>query len=107
MRLSGMTNRLKRRSEYLRSIADLSLSARMRLRAAELGIADDPDHRESRIDTVLGGRSVVLEGNGSLLVYFHRLDAGAVSLDLVVDLEDPPDWYVQPTGTWFEFMELE
>lgn len=41
-----------------------SLSARLRLQAAELGIADDPDHRENRIDTVLGGRSVVLEGNG-------------------------------------------
>jgi hypothetical protein len=100
-----MTNRLKRRREYLRSREDLSLSARLRLQAAELGIVDDPDHRENRIDTVLGGRSVVVEGNGSLVIYFHRLDAGVVSMDLVVDLEDPPDWYSQPTGTWFELME--
>ncbi len=102
-----MTNRLQRRRAYLRSREDLSLSARLRLQAAELGIADNPDHRENRIDTVLGGRSVVLEVNGALAIYFHRLDAWTVSMDLVVDLEDPPDWYSRPTGTWFESLEID
>ena len=100
-------NKLVRRREYLRSRKDLSLNARLRLQAAELGIADNPDHRENRIDTIMRGRSVVLEVNGPLAIYFHRLDVGAVSMDLVVDLEDPPDWFTEPTGTWFELIELE
>jgi len=37
-----------------------------------------------------------------LAIYFHWPSPGAISLDLVIDLNDVPDWYQRPTGTWFE-----
>ncbi len=94
--------RLNRRAEYRRSAKELSRNARLRLRVAELGIADNPLHRDGRIDVQLGGRWVVLESNGTLLIYFHLTPDDTVSLNLVVDLDDLPDWFLKPAGTWFE-----
>jgi hypothetical protein len=54
----------------------------------------------------MGNRMVILQETARLLTYFHRVDGDEVSLDLVVDLRDPPDWFVQPTGTWFEHLDL-
>lgn len=54
----------------------------------------------------LGGYPVVLEANGTLLVYFHRIDDHTVSMDLVVDMNNLPDWYEASTGTWFEKLDL-
>ena len=102
-----MPNKLKRRSEYKRATADLGRLSKLHLRLAEIGIADNPDHMNGRASVVLGGRPVTLEYNGDLRIWFHRLDADTVSLDLVVDVRDLPDWFVQPTGSWFEQMQIE
>jgi hypothetical protein len=101
-----MAAKLDKRAEYNRSVADLGRTASLLLQVVERGIADNPDHRERRGEVWLAGRWVVLELNGGLGVYFHRLSADVVSLDLAVDFEDPPDWFVGPTGTWFELMDL-
>ncbi len=84
-----MPVRLLSRPEYLAAKADLRPSARLALRFIEARIAADPDHRRDRRDYALpDGRRVVIESNGDLLVFFHRVDGDEVSLDLVVDLRD-------------------
>lgn len=93
---------LKRTPEYRRASADLSFRARIIQRVIEQRIESDPDNHELRVHTRLAGAMVVVEANGDVLVYFHRLDADAVSLDLIVDLRDPPDWFISPHGKWAE-----
>lgn len=88
---------LRPTSDYAAAKADLSLSARLALRFIEQGIKSDPDHRRSnRTEYTLhmfGGETVVVEENGDLLVVFHGVGPGVVSLDLVIDRKNPPDWY--------------
>lgn len=97
-----MANSLRRTPEYRRAMKDLRFSARLLLPAIEERIADDPDHRRHRFDLMFDGHPAVMERdpNADLLIYFHRVDSSTVSLDLVVDLRDPPDWFIQPEGTW-------
>lgn len=88
-----MANRLRRTNEYRLAAADLSLSARIALRFIERRIAADPDNLTDRYTVVIGAEAVTVEHNGDLLVAFHRQDRRTVSLDLVVDLKHPPDWF--------------
>lgn len=88
---------LRPTADYTAAKADLNLSARLALRIVEQGIKADPDHRIGRIDytsPMLRGATVVAEQNGDLIVIFHRISAMIVSLDLVIDLKNPPDWYL-------------
>jgi len=93
---------LRRTPQYRRASADLNSRARIIQRVIEERIAANPEHRELRVETSLGGAVVVMEANAEVIVYFHRLDEHTVSLDLVVDLRDPPDRFITPHGTWAE-----
>lgn len=86
-----MPVRLQPRHEYLVAKAELRASARLALRFVETGIAADPDHLRGRRRFALpDGTEAVVESNGDLMVFFHRIDRDAVSLDLVVDIRDLP-----------------
>jgi anaerobic selenocysteine-containing dehydrogenase len=101
-----MANRLRFSPEYLRAREDPRMSARLLLRfGLEPRIAADPDSRgDNRFEVILGGHLAVAEkvDEADLLIFFHRVNERVVQLDLIVDLLDPPDWFLNPTGTWAE-----
>lgn len=105
-----MGHRLRRTPEYKRARADLRFSARLLLPVLERRIADNPATppprgREDwfRFEVLLAGRVVTVERDPSELVIFFRVVApDEVWLDLVVDLRDPPGWFLQPVGEWSE-----
>jgi hypothetical protein len=68
-------------------------------------IADNPvAAAPNRFQVILGNRLVTCERDetSDLLLFFHRVRPGLTDLDLVVDLRDPPDWFLQPVGEWSE-----
>lgn len=92
-----MRIKLRPSPEYSAAKANLSLSAKIALRFIEQGIRADPDHRRNRIEytvPMFGSPTVVVEENGDILVCFHRVDDTEVSLDLLIDRRDPPNWYL-------------
>jgi hypothetical protein len=36
--------------------------------------------------------------NGDLLIAFHELMDGEISLDLLIDRKNPPEWFHEPDG---------
>lgn len=104
-----MAYRLRRTPEYLRARQDLRFSARLLLPELEARIADNPAAGPPpeandwfRFQALLGGRLVTVERDPSGLLIFFRAVGADVWLDLIVDLHDPPDWFLQPVGTWAE-----
>jgi hypothetical protein len=97
---------LYRTPTYEFSVGELGPLARIQLRLAEELIRGDPENLPNTIDTVLGGRRVTLLGAGDLAIYLEVRPPTRVSLYLVVDGRNLPDWYQHPTGTWFEDIDL-
>jgi hypothetical protein len=91
---------LNRIPTYRFSVQELGRIARVQLRLAERVIRTRADRLPNSISVQLGGRPVTLFGFGDLRIYLAVHEAAAVSLYLVVDSADLPDWFVFPTGTW-------
>lgn len=93
-----MAIRLKPTTDYDASKRDLGPSARIALRFLENEIRADPDHRSYRQELELPGIGSVVVDHGArgLLVVFHRVNDGLVSLDEVIDLRHPRPWYSAP-----------
>lgn len=101
MGLREMATNLKRREEYKFAVRDMSLTAQGRVRAAERRLQQGAN--ELPVTPVhLGHRTLLLWQYRRIAIWFHWLDTDTVSLDLAVDLNDLPEWWVQPTGTWYE-----
>jgi hypothetical protein len=94
------------RPTYKRSLDDLSGLAKLHLRLAESRIEQTLTELEGRTRVMLGGRNVILEENGSLRIWFEYLTDGTIPLYLVVDMDDPPDWFLSPWGTWLDDIDL-
>ena len=97
---------LNRTPTYRFSVQELGRIARVQLRLAERVIRARADRLPNSISVQLGGRQVTLFGFGDLRFYLALHEEAAVSLYLVVDSTDLPDWCVYPTGTWFEDLDL-
>jgi hypothetical protein len=105
-----MAHTLRRTPAYRRARADLRFSARLLLPQLEARIADNPSALPPnaaadwfRFEVMLGGRLTTVEHDPSgLLIFFRVVLSEVVMLDLIVDLLDPPDWFLQPIGTWAE-----
>jgi hypothetical protein len=54
----------------------------------------------------IGGRKATLFGFGDLMIWLEIRVAGLTTLYLVVDRLNLPEWFVRPTGTWFELLDL-
>ena len=80
--------------------------ATLQLRLAERVIADHPYRLTPAIKVWLGGRNVTLYAYGDLMIYLEIRDSETVSLYLVLDSKNLPEWFVKPTGTWFERIDL-
>lgn len=98
-----MPTKLKRRPEY-RFAADeeLSETAKGRLRAAERQLEKHGEQVGPTVEVGFGRRRVTLWQYRGLAIWFHALGDESLSMDLVVDLRDPRDWFTKPTGDWYE-----
>jgi hypothetical protein len=89
---------LRPTTDYSAAKANLSPSAKLALRFIEERIRANPDgparNRRQYSVPMHGNPTVTVEENGDLLICYHRIDAKVVSLDLAIDLHDPPDWYL-------------
>jgi hypothetical protein len=97
---------LDRTPTYRFSAKDLGPLARLQLRLAERVIAARPHTVPNTVPVSLGGRTVTLLGFGDLAIYFDLREPNVVTMYLVVDGKNLPDWFSQPTGTWFEQIDL-
>jgi hypothetical protein len=97
-----MATLLRRRKEFQFARAELDWTAELRLRAAERVLENGADTVRPQLAIPFGRRTVILWQYRGLAIYFHWLDEVSISLDLVIDIGNPPDWFVRPSGTWFE-----
>jgi hypothetical protein len=102
-----MPYHLDRTPTYRFSVEELGPLAKLQLRLALRVIKARPRTLPNSITTELGGRAVTLFGFGDLAIYLELRDPDTVALYLVVDGKNLPDWFVNPTGTWFELIELD
>jgi hypothetical protein len=102
-----MRYKLDRTPTYRFSADHLGPLATLQLRLAERLIRAGPGRLSNTVSVRLGGRPVTLFGFGDLAIYLESRQAGIVSLYLVVDGRNLPEWFVNPTGTWFELLDLD
>ena len=102
-----MAYKLDRTPTYRFAVEHLGPVARIQLRLAERDIRSKGETLENAVRVRMGGRNVLGYGFGDLTVYFENRYAGVVSLYLVVDARNLPDWFVYPTGDWYEDMDLD
>jgi hypothetical protein len=96
------------RPEYQWCIRGLSFADDVRRRAAEIDILDTATDlgRADRTEAHWGGRWVTLQNTDGVVTGYHMRDGDEVSFDLVFGTDPPPDWLVNPTGSWFEHLDL-
>jgi hypothetical protein len=98
------------RPEYQLCIQELvdDLASNLRRVAAEADILDTAlDHRrDDRKEVHWGGRWITLQNTDGLITGYHMRDGDEVSFDLVFDTDPPPEWLLEPTGTWFADLDL-
>ncbi len=92
-----MRIKLRPTPEYSAARRGLSLSARLALRFVEQAIAANPEepgrsHFAYSVP-VFPDIAVTVVENGDLIVAFHRVSPTLLSLDLLIDRKNPPDWY--------------
>jgi hypothetical protein len=102
-----MPYELDRTPTYRLSAQYLGPLATIQLRLAERLIKSRPDKLPNTVEVPLGGRTVTLFGFGDLAIYLELRQPGTVSLYIVVDGKHLPDWFVNPTGSWFELVDLD
>ena len=103
-----MPYKLDKTPTYRFAVQDhLGPLALLQLRFAERLIRARADRLPNTIKVRLGGRDVTLFGFGDLAIYLEIRTPGTVSLYLVVDGKNLPDWFTNPTGTWFESMTID
>jgi hypothetical protein len=102
-----MAYELDRRDTYRFSAMELGPFATLQQNLAEALIAAEPHDLPNSINTFMGNRMVTVFGYGDLMIYLEvERIPNTVSLYLVVDRMKLPDWFVYPTGTWFENFDL-
>ncbi len=102
-----MANKLDRRDTYRFSADHLGPLATILLRLAEQVRRSRGPRLTNTVPVHIGGRDVTLFGFGDLAIYLEIRTPGVTSLYLVVDRLNLPDWFVRPTGTWFELLDLD
>jgi hypothetical protein len=103
-----MPIKLKRRKEYrFAAEQELGRTAQARLRAAERQLEEHGEAVQPQVEVRFGRRHVTLWHYRGLAIYFHAATDESLSMDLVVDLRNPPAWYTQPTGDWYETYQRE
>ena len=95
------------RPEYRWCVKDLRRADDLRRVAAEIDILETAtDARDDREQVHWGGRWITLQDTDGLVTGYHMRDGDEVSFDLVFGTDPLPEWLVNPTGTWFEDLDL-
>ena len=94
-----MAYRIERTSTYRLARQDLGHLARLALRFAEMRISDGPP--EGWVRSALTTRPMWMVENGDLVIWFTE-SPDLLAFELVVDMASLPDWFREPSGTWFE-----
>ena len=102
-----MAHKLDRTPTYRFSAKELGPLARIELRFAEQSIRRRGNRLTNTIPVSIGSRNVTLYNFGDLAIWFEIRTPGTASLYLVVDSKALPEWFTQPTGTWFEQLDLD
>jgi hypothetical protein len=101
-----MAHRLDKTPTYLYSADFLGPLAKLQLRFAEQSIRSRGDRLTNTIQVWMGKRTVTLYQFGDLSIYLEIRAPKVVTLYLVVDAHSLPDWFVYPTGDWFEDVDF-
>jgi hypothetical protein len=95
-----MKARLIRTERYRADRKPLSLSAKIALRFIERAIEKNPDDppayawRAYRHPLYPELELRVIE-NGGMVIGYRRVGISLVSMDMVVDRKDPPEWFIE------------
>lgn len=102
-----MPHQLDRTPTYRFALLELGPLAKLQVRLAERLIRARPTNLPNSFQRTLAGRTVTVFGFGDLMFYLEVRRPGVVSLYLVVDTKNLPDWFVNPTGDWYEQLDLD
>jgi hypothetical protein len=102
-----MAHKLDRTPTYRHTVEYLGPLARTQLKLAERVIRSRGDRLTNTYPVRMGGRDVLVYGFGDLTIYLEFRHPGVVSLYLVIDSQNLPDWLLYPTGDWFEKIDLD
>ena len=101
-----MANKLDRTPTYLFAADHLGPLAKTQLWLAEQVVRSRGARLTNIVPVNIGNRDVTLFGFGDLAIWLEHFPRRTTKLYLVVDRLSLPEWFVKPTGTWFELLDL-